>query len=112
LLAKSPTAPRNFKLDDLQPLQSPVSGTTANLTGCLIYAPKHAKSAGSAKTGSRIAMLLLGWLFFAIFWLFIASVAWYVLSMISFLLLLGLALVTHTPGFRDLFREALFRLKS
>ena len=73
---------------------------------------KHAKSAGSAKTGSRIAMLLLGWLFFAIFWLFIASVAWYVLSMISFLLLLGLALVTHTPGFRDLFREALFRLKS
>lgn len=110
--SKEPYRPRNLNLDDLRPLQSPVSGTTANLIGCLVYAPEYAKSAESAKTTSRIAKLLLGWLCFAIFWLIIAAVAWYVLSMISFLLLIGLALVTHTPGFRDLFRGALPRLKS
>jgi hypothetical protein len=49
---------------------------------------------------------------FAVFWLIIAAVAWYVLSGIILLLLLAFALLTHTPGLRGLFRFVLSCFKS
>jgi uncharacterized protein (DUF2235 family) len=37
--------PQNLKRDDLQPLQSPLPGTTADLTGCFAYTPKDTQCA-------------------------------------------------------------------
>jgi uncharacterized protein (DUF2235 family) len=97
--------PRNIKSEQLQPLESQVLGTTANLAGCFVYAA--AKPGGSGKTVSRIAKLVIGWMAFAVFWLIVAAVVWYVLSVVILLLLLGYALVAHTPGLRGLFRFGL-----
>jgi uncharacterized protein (DUF2235 family) len=102
---EKPYHPRNLKCDDLQPLQSPVPGTTADLTGCFVYAPKDTQSSPSDKTAVRLAKLFLGWICFGLFWLIIATVAWYVLGVIILVLFRGLAVaLAHTPGFRDLFR--------
>jgi uncharacterized protein (DUF2235 family) len=108
---EEPYCPRNLKLDHLEALPLALPGTTADLTGCFVYAHKGADSVLSDKIGTRVAKLALGWMSFAVFWLMLAAVAWYALSVISFLLLLGLALVAHTPGFSDLFRRGLSFLK-
>src|SRR5215471_13337898 len=100
---EKPYRPRNLKRDDLQPLQSPVPGTMADLTGCFVFAPKDPESAASDKTAVRLAKLILGWISFGLFWLIIAAVAWYVLGVIILAVLGGLAAaVAHTPGLRDL----------
>jgi uncharacterized protein (DUF2235 family) len=95
--------PRNLALDRLQPLPLALPGTTADLTGCFVYALKGKQSALSDERATRFAKLALGWMTFALFWFIVAAIAWYVMSGIIFLLLLGIALVAHTPGFRNLF---------
>lgn len=105
---EEPYVPLNLTLDRLRPLEPSAEVTTANLTGCFVYTPKHGKSSGSDRTGSRIARLLLGWITFAIFWLIVAAVVWYLLSVSILILLLGLTLVTHTPGLRCLFRGVFY----
>jgi hypothetical protein len=107
-----PYRPRNLTLDHLQPLRLPAPDTTADLSGCCVYAPAGTKSVLSDKRGIRVTKLALGWMTFAVFWLIVAAIAWYVLSGIIFLLLLGLALFAHTPRLSDLFRWALSFLKS
>jgi uncharacterized protein (DUF2235 family) len=110
---EKPYRPQNLKLDDLQPLQSPIPGTTADLTGCFVYASKDAQSAASDKTAVRLAKLILGWITFGLFWLIIAAVAWYLLGVIILVLLRGLAAAAaNTPGLRDLFRWCLSSFKS
>lgn len=105
-----PYRPRNLNRDQLQPLPSPLSETTADLSGCFIYAPQNPPPA--AKTAARLAKVVLGWITFALFWLIVATLAWYVVTGIIFLLLLGVALAAHTPGFRHVFRRALSWLQS
>ncbi len=102
---EEPYLPRNLKLDDLRPLhQHPHGpGTTADLTGCFVYAPKDA--AASDSTAIRRAKLVLGWISFGLFWFLIFAVAWYVLGSITLVLLRGLAaLAALTPGLKVLLR--------
>ncbi len=102
---EKPYRPRNLQPEDLQPLHSPIPGTTADLTGCFVYAPKDPQSAASDTTAVRLAKLVLGWISFVLFWIIVATVAWYVLGVIILVLLRGLAAVAaHTPGLRDLLR--------
>jgi len=105
---ETPYRPRNVKRDDLQPLQSPVPATTADLTGCFVYAPKDTQAAPPDNTAVRRAKLILGWISFGLFWIIIAAVLWYMLGAIILVLLRGVAaLIAHTPGLRHLFRWAL-----
>jgi uncharacterized protein (DUF2235 family) len=104
---KNPYRPRNLKHDDVQPLQPPIPGTTADLTGCFVYAPKKTQSA-SGRTSVRLAKVILGWITFGLFWVIVAGFAWYAFGVIIFVLFRGLAVaVSHTPGLRDLFRWGL-----
>lgn len=97
---QEPYRPRNLHRDDLQPLQPSAAVTTANLTGCLVYAPKNDTSAGSDKPVARISKLVLGWMTFTLFWLLVTAV----LLGVGFLLFLAIAFVAHTRGSGDLFR--------
>lgn len=102
---EEPYRPRNLKRDDLQPLQSPIPGTTADLTGCFVYAPKDTQSAASDKNLVRLAKLVLGWMSFGLFWLILAAMVWYFLGAVILVVLRGVAAAAaHTPGLRDLFR--------
>jgi len=97
---EAPYRPRNLRREDLEPLQPSQAVTTANLSGCFLYAPKSSTSARPVKPGGRIPRLVLGWISFTLFWLFVTAV---VLG-VCFLLFLAIAFVAHTRGFRDLFR--------
>ena len=96
--------PRNLKRGQYFPLPSARADTTADLTGCFVHEPGNTTYPGADSTFSRFAKLVLGWITFALFWLIIAAVVWYVLAGFIFLLFLGLALIAHTPGLRQLFR--------
>jgi uncharacterized protein (DUF2235 family) len=111
VLGEEPYIPRNLTLDRLHPLHPSTEVTTANLTGCFAYTPAKGKSSQSAMSGSRIPKLVLGWITFAIFWLIVLTVGWYILVAVSFLLLLVSTGITHTPGFKRAFRWGLSRLK-
>ena len=101
---EAPYQPRNLRRNQLQPLQTPVAGTTANLNGCFAYEPGNAPAVQHDSNVLRMAKLALGWITFTLFWLLIAAVAWYVIGVLVFLVLAGVALIAHTPGLRPLFR--------
>jgi len=101
---EQPYRPRNLKRDQCHPLGSPTADTTANLSGCFVYDPRGAASVSRDSNGLRILKLALGWITFAAFWLGIAAVAWCALTAFVLIALLGLKLVTCTPGFRCLFQ--------
>ena len=101
---EAPYQPRNLRRNQLQPLQTPVAGTTANLNGCFAYEPGNAPAVQHDSNVLRMAKLALGWITFTLFWLLIAAVAWYVIGVLVFLVLAGVALIAHTPGLRPVFR--------
>lgn len=96
--------PRNLRRNQLQPLQTPVAGTTANLSGCYVYDPGNASAVHHDSTALRMAKLALGWITFTLFWLVIGAVAWYVIGALVFLVLAAVALITRTPGLSWIFR--------
>ena len=101
---EEPYRPRNLKRDQCRRLDSPPGDTTANLSGCFVYDPGDARYPGAERSAARIAKLTVGWITFAAFWLAIAAVAWCVLTVLVLAVLFGLKVITHTPGFRGLFR--------
>jgi hypothetical protein len=98
-----PYRPRNLRRDQLQPLQTVFAGTTANLSGCFVYDAGAAWTARSDNKAVRLAKLAVGWIIFTLFWLIVGVAAWYLVSGLLFLVLCGVALLTHTPGLRHLF---------
>ena len=106
---EEPYRPRNLKRGQVQPLQVPVSSTTANLAGTFVYAPTDASSSDS--TAVRYAKLVVGSIIFGLFLLVVAIVGWYVVSLICSLLILVLVLVGRTPGVRKLLEWGLLRLR-
>jgi hypothetical protein len=106
---EEPYRPRNLKRGQVQPLQAPISTTTANLAGTFVYVPTDA--VGSDNPAIRYAKLVVGGIIFGLFLLVIAIVGWYVVSLICSLLILVLVLVGHTPGVRKLLEWGLCRLR-
>jgi uncharacterized protein (DUF2235 family) len=105
---QEPYRPRNLKLDQLHPLHSPPSPTTAELTGCFIYNSKGAARPDRAST--RIAKLIAGGLSFALFVLIALAIAIYLSTALVSVALLILAGMAHLPGFRCFFRWLLSHL--
>ncbi len=103
--------PRNFKRNHCKPLLVPRTDTTADLTGCFVYDPEGTESVKSDTTGIRMAKLFVGWITFGLFWLVVGTIAWYVLGLFASLLLIGFALLAHTPGIRQSFEWIFSRLK-
>lgn len=70
-----PYKPQNLKLSNLSAIHAPIAETTANIIGCFVQnTPDGEASVPDDPTAVRYAKLAFGWLFFAGFWLLIASV--------------------------------------
>jgi uncharacterized protein (DUF2235 family) len=99
--------PRNLKREQLELLPLPQAETTADLNGCYVYTPQPGSECVKPdSTAVRKAKLVIGWITFGIFWLLVGAVAWGLLSFMFLVVLLGAALVFHTPGFRCLLETA------
>jgi uncharacterized protein (DUF2235 family) len=65
--------PYNLELSNLQRINAPIPETTANLTGSFIQeTPNGQASVPADPTAVRYVKLAFGWLFFVLFWLFLA----------------------------------------
>jgi uncharacterized protein (DUF2235 family) len=95
-----PYHPRNLLRAQLQPLQSPVSGTTANLEGCFVYRPNAGEDLSSYKKTVRIAQLAMGTITLALTFLIVAMIARCLLCGLLHLLSLSVRLAAHTPGLK------------
>lgn len=81
---QEPYTPRNLKLSNLRPITAPTPETTANLAGFFVQqTPDGRASVPDDKAPVRYAKLVFGWLYFVLFWLFLALVLALVLVFLS-----------------------------
>jgi hypothetical protein len=72
---QDPYRPLNLNLSNLRPIHTPIPETTANLFGSFIHkTPDGQASVPDDPTPIRYAKLAFGWLFFFLFWLFLAFI--------------------------------------
>jgi uncharacterized protein (DUF2235 family) len=72
---QDPYKPRNLNPQNLHPIHAPIPETTADLTGSFIHkTPDKKASVPDDPTPIRYAKLAFGWVFFVLFWLFLALV--------------------------------------
>jgi len=98
---QDPYRPHNLKLSNLHPINAPISETTANLTDSFIHkTPDGKASFPDDPTPVRYAKLAFGWLFFVLFWLFLAFVLVFLIGVCRILVAHIFKFLNQSAGIR------------